>query len=179
VVTIAGAICFFLWLFEGAKVSGYLVHVIPWFTFGLAVAVADCWVQRRAPRVIPLAVVGIVAFLAFIRLLVPAIRDNYHRHYLPAVQYLERNASPSDLIMGSAELVFYLGFDRYILDDIMLGTTTGRSARFIVMEPRYTDYLQSIRITAPASYQRVAQELRDRYQKVYDQAAYQIYRKRL
>ena len=176
-VTIAGAICLFLLLFEGAKVSQYLVHVIPWFSFALAVAAADYWTERRGPRIVPVTVVGLALFLSLVRIAVPAMRDNYHRHFLPAAQYLRQNAAPSDLIMGSAELAFYLGFDWNILDDIMMGTTTGKSARFIVMEARYSDYLESIRITAPADYERVARQLSEKYQKVYDQATYQIYRK--
>jgi hypothetical protein len=127
---------------------------------------------------VPVAGVGLVLFLAAVRVTVPAIRDNYHRRFLPAAQYLRQNASPPGLIMGSAELAFYLGFDWNIIDDIMLGTTTGRSARFIVMDGRYSDYLQSIRVTAPADYERIAQLLSERYDKVYDQSTYQIYRKR-
>jgi hypothetical protein len=126
---------------------------------------------------VPVTVVGLALFLSLVRIAVPAMRDNYHRHFLPAAQYLRQNAAPSDLIMGSAELAFYLGFDWNILDDIMMGTTTGKSARFIVMEARYSDYLESIRITAPADYERVARQLSEKYQKVYDQATYQIYRK--
>ena len=176
---ITGSVCLFLWLFEGAKSSWYLVHVVPWLSFALAVAAGDYWAKHRGPRVLPAAVVGMVLFLAIVRLAVPAMRDNYHRRFQPAAQYVQQHASPSDLIMGSAELAFYVGFDWNILDDIMLGTTTGKHARFIVVDARYADYQQSIRTTSPADYQRVSQLLRDRYEKVYDQADYQIYRERL
>ena len=175
-VILTSAICLFLFLFEGAKVSQYLVHVIPWFSFALAVAVMDWWVQRRMPRIIPVAITGVVMFLAIVRLAVPALRDNYRYRYVPAARFLEGRAAPTDLIMGSAELIFALGTDRPVLDDIMLGTTTGKTARFIVMDPRYSDYLESIRATAPADYERVAQRLREHYQKIYDEADWQIYR---
>jgi hypothetical protein len=177
VFTITAAICVFLWLFEGAKISTYLTHVVPWFCFALAFAAADFWIERRGPRIVPALAVTIVFVLAVARIAVPAIKDNYHRRFLPAAEYLRQNASPAELIMGSAELVFHLGMDWNILDDIMMGTTTGKSARYIVMDSRYADYLQSIRVTAPEAYERSAQQLRDRYEKVYDQAAYQIYRR--
>jgi hypothetical protein len=177
VVTITGAVCLFLWLFEGAKVSSYLLHAIPWFCFALALAVADYWNKRRGPRIVAVAVVGLVFFLALVRIAVPVVRDNYHQRYLPAAMFLRQNASPTDLVMGSAELVFYLGSDWHVLDDIMMGTTTGKIARYIVVDTRYSDYMQSIRVTAPAEYERVATQLREKYDKVYDRAAYQIYQR--
>jgi hypothetical protein len=177
VVVITGAVCLFLWLFEGAKVSSYLLHVLPWFCLALAFATADCWNERGGPRMVAIAVVGMVFLLAVVRITVPAMRDNYHQRYLPAAQYLARNAAPSDLIMGSAELALYLGFDWHVLDDIMMGTTTGKSARFIVVDRRYSDYMQSIRVTAPAEFERVGRQLSEQYNKVYDQSGYQIYRR--
>jgi hypothetical protein len=178
VVVIVVTLCLFLWLFEGLKPVNYLVHVVPWFSATLAVAMADCWTGRRGPRLVPVAVLGLVFFLDAVSVAVPAMRDKYHKEFLPAARYLEQNSSPSDLIMGTAELGFAIGFDRNLLDDIMLGTTTGKSARFIVMDGRYQDYLQSIRITAPAAYERAARQLDEKYEKVYDEAAFQIYRRR-
>jgi len=115
-------VCLFLWLFEGAKISTYLLHEIPWFCFALALAVADYWSKSRGPRIVAVAVVGFVIFLASVRTAVPAVRDNYHQRYLPAALFLRQNASPSDLVMGSAEPVFYLGSDWHVLDDILMGT---------------------------------------------------------
>jgi len=43
------------------------------------------------------------------------------------------------------------------------------------VDTRYSDYMQSIRVTAPAAYERVATQLREKYDKIYDQATYQIY----
>jgi hypothetical protein len=177
VFAVVVAVCLFLWLFEGAKVTTYLLHVVPWFAFALAVAASDFWTARRGPRLIPAAVIAIYLFLAIVRVAVPAVRDNYHRRYLPAAQFLQQHTSPSDLIMGSGELAFILGFERHLLDDIMLGTTTGKTAKYIVVDPRYADYFASIRITAPDECRRVEQQL-VRYDKVYDQAEYRIYRKR-
>jgi 4-amino-4-deoxy-L-arabinose transferase-like glycosyltransferase len=178
-ITIIGALCLFLWLFEGLKAVEYLIHVVPWFSAALAIAMADYWTGRRGPRLVPVAVLALVFFLDLVRVAVPAMRDKYHKQFLPAARYLERHTSPSDLIMGTAELGFGIGFDRNLIDDIMLGTTTGKSARFIVMDRRYQDYVQSIRITAPAAYERAARQLDEKYEKVYDEATFQIYRRRL
>jgi hypothetical protein len=178
-VTITSATCLFLLLFEGAKVPAYLLHVVPWLSVALAIAVADYRTGRRGPRLVPVAALGLVFFLDVVRVAVPAMRDKYHRQFLPAARYLERNTLASDLIMGPAELGFAIGFDRNLIDDIMMGTTTGKSARFIVMDGRYQDYLQSIRITAPAAYEPAARQLAEKYQKVYDEAGFQIYRRRL
>jgi hypothetical protein len=179
VAAIIGTLCLFLWLFEGLKAVQYLVHVVPWFCMALAMAIADYWTGRRGPRLVPVVVLGLVFSLDVARVAVPAMRDKYHRQFLPAARYLERNTSPSDLIMGTAELGFGIGFDRNLIDDIMMGTTTGKSARFIVMDGRYRDYLQSIRITAPAAYERVARQLDEKYEKVYDEEDFQVYRRRM
>jgi len=177
-IAVIAALCLFMWLFEGLKSSNYLLHVIPWFSLALAIAAADYWLERRGPRLAPAAVVGAVLFLAVVRIAAPALKDNYHRQYLPAARYLAQNTSPADLIMGPAELGFHLGFDRNILDDYLEGTTTGKSAAFIVLDARHSDYLQAIRITDVPAYDRVTRLLAARYDKVYDQASYQIYRKR-
>lgn len=179
VLTLICALCLFQWLFEGGKFVAYLIHIVPWFSLALAIAAMDCWTCRRWPRPIPAAVIGLVFFLDVLRAGVPALRDKYHRQFLPAAQYLRQNTTPPDLIMGSAELAFHLGFDRNLIDDVMVGTTTGKSARFIVLDPRYLDYIQSIRITAPRAYSRVALQIGQRYEKIYDDQTYQIYRRRV
>jgi hypothetical protein len=177
VLTVIGTLCLFLWLFEGAKYVQYLIHILPWFSLALAIAATDCWTHRRCPQLVPAMVLGVVFVLDVARVGVPAWRDKYHRIFLPAAQYLRQNSSPSDLIMGPAELAFPLGFDRNLIDDIMMGTTTGKSAIFIVIDPRYLDYMQSIRVTAPGEYARVARQLGERYHKIYDDQSYQIYRR--
>jgi hypothetical protein len=169
VVRIIGVLCVFLWLFEGLKSSTYLVHVIPWFAMALAIAA----VQFRRP-----IVVGAICLLAASRVAVPALKDKYHRQYLPAAEFVQHAASREDLIMGPAELDFRLGFDRHLVDDIMMGTTTGKQAGFIVIDPRYADYMESIRVSDPQAYQRVSAQLGAQYEKIYDGGEYQVYRQR-
>src|SRR5262249_33384594 len=131
VVRIIAAVCVFLWLFEGLKSATYLVHVIPWFCLALAIAVVHF---RRA---IPALVAAGVFLLAVVRVAVPAMKDRYRRQYLPAAEFLQRSAPREGLIMGPAEFDFQLGFDRNLLDDVMMGTTTGKHANFLVIDARY------------------------------------------
>jgi hypothetical protein len=55
---------------------------------------------------------------------VPVSRDNHHKRYPPSAEWRNQHSAANDLVMGSADLAFCVGFDRNLLDDIMLGTTT-------------------------------------------------------
>jgi hypothetical protein len=178
VTTIIAAICLFMWFFEGLKSSTYLVHVIPWFSLALAIAAVNLRPEARVLRWIPAGVAAMVFVLAIVRIVVPAAKDPYHRQYMPAARFLRENAPPGAFIMGPAELGFQLGFDRNILDDYLEGTTTGKTPDFIVLDARHQDYLQSIRITDPTAFEQVTRRIQTEYEKVYDQANYQVFRRR-
>ena len=90
--------------------------------------------------------------------------------------------------MGSGELGFGLGFDGQVLDDARLGFLSGRTPRFVVIEPQYRSYwFPWLRVHEPAAAAHIAAILKQ-YHLVYDQSLnkkdkwfndwpYQIYRR--
>ena len=173
VVPIIAVLCGFLFAFEGAKMVSYLIHVVPCFALAVGIAATALW---RSRRLIVMVLLSLVLLVDVARVGVLALKDKYHREFMPAARFVQSAAAPGDLVMGSAELAFVLGFERPLLDDIMLGTTTGKSARYLVVDGRYRDYYSSIERTAPQEYQMVEQRL-SQYEKIYDAANYQVYRR--
>ena len=105
----------------------YLVFIIPYYTALLAIVSAWFWRKYVSLRV---AVVALLASFLAVQLGVVSFRivhNDYHGRYLKAVEFLKHNAKPTDLIMGSGELGFELGFDGHALDDARMGFLTGRS----------------------------------------------------
>ena len=176
---VTGAVFGYMLAFEGAKPSAYLFHIVPWFCLATAMASREIWRRLPAMHFLLAGALGLVMLIDLSRVAVPAIRDRYQKQYLPAAEYVRSNAQPRDLIMGPAEVAFVAGFDHDLVDDILLGTKTGKRARFIVVDERYRDHYESIRTTAPDDYRRVADRLDNEYDKVYDEANYQVYRLKL
>ena len=129
----------------------YLIFIIPYYTALLAVVSAWFWRNYVSLRVAVVAL--LVPFLA-VQLGVVSFRivhNDYRGRYLKAVEFLKHNAKPSDLIMGSGELGFELGFDGHVLDDARMGFLTGKKPEFIVLEGHYRDFwLQHWRPTSPS-----------------------------
>lgn len=148
----------------------YLVFIIPYYTAILAVVSAWLWRTYLSSRVIVVAL--LMPFLA-VQLGVVGFRivhNDYRGRYLKAAQFLKDNAKPSDLIMGSGELGFELGFDGHVLDDARMGFLTGKKPEFIVLEAHYRDFwLQTLEAYEPAAYRYIMDLFKHKYEVVYDQ----------
>jgi 4-amino-4-deoxy-L-arabinose transferase-like glycosyltransferase len=166
-------------LLEGFKTYLYLVHILPLFTAVLAVGVAWCRRRRLVPLpVLALAVAGFVG-LQLARTGRAIAADGYRTHYLPAVSFLKAHAAPSDVVMGSAELAFELGYRESLVDDIRLGHRSGKRADWIVVdEARYADNLQQMARTEPEAHRHAMGLLEREFQPVYRQGSYTIYARR-
>ena len=148
----------------------YLVFIIPYYTALLAIVSAWFWRKYILSRVV--VVVLLVPFL-MVQLGVVGFRivhDDYRGRYLKAVDFLKRNAKPGDLIMGSGELAFELGFDGQVLDDARMGFYTGKKPEFIVLEAHYRYFwLQTLEAYEPAVYRYIMDLFENKYEVVYDQ----------
>lgn len=165
----------------------YLIDILPFYT-GL-LAVAAHWMFLKGNRWKP-GVSLVVTLITAINLgfIFARVRHNDKRQFEQAVNYLRQNALPGDLIMGSGELAFELGFDGQVIDDARLGYSSGRSPKFIVMEPQYRSHWMTwLKAHEPASNAHILLILRQ-YDLVYDQSGekqprqfsawpYQIYRR--
>jgi hypothetical protein len=176
---ILGSIYFVvLTIWDGQKLTWYLIHIIPIYTGLLTVFVLWCWERRIVPRWV--VALGMFAFLS-VQLggvLLRARLDGYHRSFIPASEFLKQNARSDQVIMGSAELGFGLGSFDHLIDDSRLGFYSGRKPDFIVLEEVYQSEIDSYQSRHPDIYQFIKSRLSNEYQKVYDQDHYEIYARR-
>jgi 4-amino-4-deoxy-L-arabinose transferase-like glycosyltransferase len=148
----------------------YLIFIIPCYTALLAVVSAWVWRTYLSFRVVVVAL--LTPFLA-VQLGVVGFRivhNDYRGRYLKAVQFLKNNAKPDNLIMGSGELGFELGFDGHVLDDARMGFLTGKKPEFIVLEAHYRYFwLQTLEAYEPPVYRYIMDLFKNKYEVVYDQ----------
>ncbi len=167
---------FFTFL-EGTKAAYYLIYLIYPLTAATVVFARWCW--HKDARLRPLVALGIAGLLLVqtggdvyrIR------RDQYHKEYLPAVAFLESRARPSDLITGSHELGFTIGFKDNFVDDHLLGMNTGKWPDYIFVDEIYRLRFETVQLKNPAEYGRLQQRLAE-YEPVYDRNFFQILARR-
>ena len=102
----------------------------------------------------------------------------YQKSFAPASDFVRKNASGDQMIMGSAELGFGLGNFDHLIDDSRLGFYSGKKPDFIVLEEVYLTEIDSYKDRHPDIYQFIKSRLSNEYQKVYDQENYEIYSRR-
>jgi hypothetical protein len=163
---------FFTFL-EGTKAAYYLIYLVYPLTAATALFVRGCWLSYpRCRSILALGVVGL--FVIQIGGAVYRIRrDAYHREYLPAVAFLRAHAKPGDLIVGSHELGFSIGFNENFVDDHLLGLNTGKWPDFIFLEEIYQLRFDTVKLKEPALYRELCERLAQ-YQVIYERNFYQI-----
>ena len=162
---------------EGIKSSYYLIHIVPILACTLAVCMQWCW-QRAAlcrwPAVAVLAVFLLVQIgwsMALIR------RNDYRNTYLPVIAFLQEHAHKSDIILGTSELGYELGFYDNLIEDGAFGYYTKKRADFIVIDNDRSlgQSIRAYKTYAPWLYTYETNLLSHEYQLVYDHRPYTIY----
>jgi 4-amino-4-deoxy-L-arabinose transferase-like glycosyltransferase len=165
----------YFWLFEGTKLYLYLAYLTPMLDAILAEWLWSCWQTRPSFR-IPVAVtVAVILCITAAGIAFVVTRDDYHHDFLPAINYLKTHAAPQDVIMGSAELGFELGWDRPLVDDVRLGYASGKRPQWIVFEQRYEEWTQVAEHAAPEVHSYIAKMLKDEFQQAFSENNYTIY----
>lgn len=154
----------------------YLIHFVQPLVAVLAVWVIWCWDHRTIPRwVLTTGLAGLVC----VQLGVTGYRmaqNAYENSYMAAVRVLKQNTSKTDLIMGSAELAFQLGFDSNLVDDYRLGFRSGKKPDVVVIdENHYAEWIPLLLAQEPDTYRYITQMLSKEFQPVYKERAYEIY----
>src|SRR3954453_15783298 len=98
-------------LFDAVRIYLYLVHVVPCYIALFAVFCRWLWTRKRGPRWVPAA-----ATAGFLRAQLAGtaytiVRRAYAKDFVPVAAYLKQHVKPGELVVGSAELAFALGFD--------------------------------------------------------------------
>jgi 4-amino-4-deoxy-L-arabinose transferase-like glycosyltransferase len=163
-------------LMRRASAHDYLVHVVPLYAALLAVWIVSLW--ERVPVMKPvlasataglmLLQVGGVGLRAYV--------NHYDRQYRPLVEFLRSEVRPDDLIIGSAELGFGLGFTKQILDDTRIGFHSGRHPEYIVVDSRYQSWIAGYLASEPEVQAYVRTLLARQYEQVYAVETDVVYR---
>ena len=161
----------------------YLVHLLTPLAAVLAM-ILD-WTLRGAATRRPAlgrAVTMVLVILGAVQLATTAARvrrDGYHREFLPAARFVAQQAQPQDLIMGSAELGFALGWGANLVDDYRLGARTGRVPAIVVLDAnRYVPGLERLRSFDPDAWRHATGLLEDQFEPAYRNGAYTVYLRR-
>jgi hypothetical protein len=136
------------------------------------------WREQTLPRWVP---AGMVAVLVAVQLAVTGwhIRQDLYDHdYLVSTHYLKSQMHPGDVVFGSAELAFELGWDGTVVDDYRLGYRSGRHAAFIVLDRnRYQEWIPGLQKTEPAAYQYIQGMLAQDYRLLQQDDEYKVYQR--
>ena len=154
----------------------YLVHIMAPVIAVLALVLDWVLKTRRAPV---WAVAGVFAAVASIQLMTTGSRirqDAYHQRYLDTTAFLKQNAKPGQLIMGSTELGWELGWNSNLVDDFRLGYLTGKRPDIIVLDKnRYQEWIPNLKVFDPKAYRFTTRLIESEFQPVHRNEAYITY----
>ena len=123
-----------------AKFTYYLVYILPYFAAATGIAVSYLW-SSYGLRVRALCAAALVIYLAVQTAAVinlSMVTGGYRKEYMPVIAYLKSTLQPDDLVMGSAELGFSLGFENpQLVDDVWFGYWSGRRPTVVVVDRWY------------------------------------------
>ena len=164
-------LCFYTFL-EGTKAAYYLIYIICVYSALLVVWVRWLWRRRVLPHwAIALAIAGIMVVQTGGS--VQRMRIDKYQGYARSVEFLKAHVKPDDLVVGSLEWGFGIGFTDHFLDDTYLGTRSGRVPDYVLMEEIYRENLRTMRAKSPEDYERVRRRLAE-YRVVYSRDFYDI-----
>jgi len=156
----------------------YLVHILICLPPLLAVSIRSHWMTGHIPRAVLLAVTAAFLTLQLSRTGHLIWRNSFERNFAPVSRFLDAERKPSDLIMGSAELAFSVGFTPQFIDDPSLGYHSGKTPDLIVLGERYEVYAVLFRRRDPMIVQHARSLIEQEYCEIYNQARYRVYRRK-
>ncbi len=164
--------------YDNTKEVKYGVHLVPVFDGVLAVWLVWMWQQKPKQHWIAAAVGATFLAVNTGGLLFKIYKDDYHRTYLPVVEFLQAHAKRSDLILAGSEFGFGMGFDRNIVDDVNFTYASHKKPEFIVVSPNYQSFLEHNKSARPYVYAFDQQLFDEKYKKVFSQQGYDILQRR-
>jgi hypothetical protein len=156
--------------------SFYLVHFVLWLIAFTAIGAVWYWDRRSVPRWALAAVVALLLAVQFATLARRVSQRAYSTVYLATTDYLKQHAKAQDIVMGSAELAFELGFDGNLVDDPRLGYRSGKRPSFIVIDHnRYEEWIPQYEQREPRTYRYIHEMMAREFHQVVDNAGYKVY----
>jgi len=179
VLLVLTIIYFFVLAFsDGRKSQCYTVHVIPLYATLLAASLVALWRKGQGFRGAAAALVLLLSSIHLGGVFFQVRADTYHRSYLPAIHFLQTNASPDQAIVGPGVLGFGLRYPPNLTDDFRLGYLSGQTPEWIAVNDWYQAWFLRMREVEPDAYRFVRSRLDYEYTLAYDHAGMAIYRKR-
>ena len=172
---LAALVSISLCLFEGLKLSNYLIHIVPLLAALAAVCIDSRTQGRRTLRIAVVAAVIAVQAYTVARI---ARQNEYRRHYAAAASYLKDRHRGAVTFMAGSEFAFALGFTAALKDDVRLGYFTGERPSYYVSSRWYREWLSGASVREPAVARHVERVLAEEYRPVFDTGAFKIYEKR-
>lgn len=168
---------YFLWmaLMDGQKQTYYIIQLVPFYLIMLAIFINWLWRAGFLPRaVVALGLSGLL-LLGIGGISLRIKQNTYGNFYQPMIDFLKRNSSENDLIMGGAELGFGLGFPKNHIADGRFGFYTGKRPEFIVYDSAVENSWQDSKIYFPEFYEYFPRLLSEEYRTAYQNDAFKVY----
>ncbi len=177
VLLLLAAVCFPGWMMIDRQVqSFYLIHFVMFLVPIFAVSISWLWEQQAVPRWVLAAVVLALAAVQLATVGRRILQNPYKNTYLATTDFLKQKASNSQLIIGSAELAFQLGFHANVVDDYRLGFRSGKKPDFIVIDKnRYDEWIPLLKEQDPPAYRYATGMMEHEFHLLLDRGAYKVY----
>jgi hypothetical protein len=154
----------------------YLVHFVLWLIAFTAITVVWYWDRRSVPRWALVTVVALVVLVQLATIGRRVTQRAYSTIYLATTGYLKNHAQGKDIIMGSSELAFELGYVDNLVDDPRLGFRSGKRPNFIVIDKnRYAEWIPQYEQREPETYRYIRGMMDGEFHQVLENGAYQVY----
>ena len=154
----------------------YLIHFVLWLIAFTAIAGVWYWDRRSVPR---WALVAVLALVVLVQLATTGRRVSqraYSTIYLATTDYLKQHAKSQNIIMGSSELAFELGYADNLVDDHRLGFRSGKRPDFIVIDNNhYAEYIAQYEQREPDTYRYIHDMMAREFHQVLDNPGYKVY----
>jgi 4-amino-4-deoxy-L-arabinose transferase-like glycosyltransferase len=169
---LAGIHFTFFWLFEGLKLTNYLVHLLPILATLAVLAGRDFLEVRPRARIAFVAIVVVLQVTAAFQ----ELRGSSMRTaYLPVVDLLQRH--PGLTVTGPAEFAFAVGFEGALRDDLRLGYYSGRRPDLFITNGWQRDWLERADKREPAVARAIRQKLKSEFREIYRNSDYVVWKR--
>ena len=127
-------------LFSSFKATYYIIYILPYFAAATGIAVSYLWSSygTGVRMACATALFGYLAVQTAAVLNLGMATSGYRKEYSPVAAYLKSILRPDDLVMGTSELGFSLGFENpQLVDDVWFGYWSQRKPTVLVVDRWY------------------------------------------
>ena len=162
----------FFWLFEGLKLTNYLLHLLPLLVCLAMVAWRDVLESKRLWIAAGVAVLLVLDGFALQENLTGGDRE---KNYEPVLRILQQTHGM--VVTAPAEFAFEIGFDGQIQDDHRLGYYTGRRPEIFITNAWQRKWLEQAEKLEPNVAKWIRERLDNDYREIYRNELFVVWRR--